>query len=773
MVMKFLVLFFLMMASFSFAQLPMGSWRLFTPNNSPRDIVSNEKKVFVAFQNGLLEYDVESGEKDLWTAANYLSDINLTALCYAPVSNTVLVGYANGNIDLIENNVLFNLPALAIANVFGDKRINKMVYHEGFVYVATGIGILKVNPERREVADTYYPFSSAQTIKDVAFVGNTIYALSNSTIRYANANSPALADFTQWQTLSGVPQNTGGEFVNLINFQNELFLSFKTPYITYATDTIYKRVNDVFEVQSEFNNKEIYKLHVDQNKLLVSMDLLLQVFDENMDIVEQIYQYNEGEAIRPNAALIIGVEHYIADDKFGLVKARNSFLHEKIQFEGPFRNSFFALDNKKGKLLVAGGGLAGNNPSNNTSGVYMFEDEKWNYLHGTNAPLMAQNTFDCISVSIDPNDLNHFAIGTFSQRPLFEVRDGKTIDAFYDGSNSNLELATLNNGTYNVAKLFFDDNSNLWISQSFSTAPLKVKTKDGLFLSMNMGVQHNAKIIKDLSIDFNGYKWVASRGGGLTVFNDNGTLLDPSDDEFRHFGTSEGNGNLPSSEVRAVAVDFNNDIWIGTDKGLRILYNSSRVFNNAQVPDAQPILIEFEEEIERVLGDAAITKIVVDGGNRKWVATESSGVILFESDGRNEVYNFNTTNSPLISDFVLDIAINENTGEVFFVTENGLQSFRSDASKSDFDYKDVHVFPNPYRPDFTGVVTIQGIVFNSEVNITDVAGNVVYKTVSNGGTATWNGQTLRGEKAASGVYQIWTANVSGKGRYVGKFVLIN
>jgi hypothetical protein len=205
-----------------------------------------------------------------------------------------------------------------------------------------------------------------------------------------------------------------------------------------------------------------------------------------------------------------------------------------------------------------------------------------------------------------------------------------------------------------------------------------------------------------------------------------------------------------------------------------VLYNSTRVFNNAPaVPDAQPILIQFEEEIERLLGSTVITKIMIDGGNRKWVATESAGVILFAADGRNEVYNFNTTNSPLISDFVMDMAIDETTGEVFFVTEKGLQSFRSDASSSDFEYKEVHVFPNPYRPDFTGVVTIQGIAYASEVQITDVAGNVVFKTISNGGTATWDGKTLRGEKAASGVYQIWTAPAEGKGRYVGKFVLIN
>jgi hypothetical protein len=385
---------------------------------------------------------------------------------------------------------------------------------------------------------------------------------------------------------------------------------------------------------------------------------------------------------------------------------------------------------------------------------------------------MTQLTWDVISVSIDPNDVNHFAFGTYSGRPLFEVRDGKTVDAFYDNSNSPLELTTLGNNSYNVSQLFFDDASNLWIAQSYANFPLKVKTKDGVFIQYDLGPDPKSKVMNDLRVDFNGYKWLATQGGGLVVFNDNETPLDTSDDQFKVLKDGQGLGNLPSNVITSVCVDFNNDIWIGTDKGLVVYYNSSRVFNSNSI-DAQPILIEFEEEIERLLGSTAITKIVLDGGNRKWVATESAGVILFTNDGRQEVYNFNTSNSPLMSNAILDIAIDGVTGEVFFVTEKGLQSFRSDASISDFEYSNVQVFPNPFRPNTNGVVTIQGIAYDSEIRVTDAAGNLVYKTISNGGTATWNGDLLNGERAASGVYLIYTAPIDSKGRYVGKFVMIN
>lgn len=755
------------------AQIPMGTWRMFTPNNDTRGIERVDDKIFVAFENGLFEHDTESGENDLWTAANYLSDVGLTALEVHAPSKTLVVSYENGNIDLIQNNVLINIPALVLATIPGNKRINKMQSHEDFVYIACGIGIMKLNPVRREIADTYYPFANSTPILDLAFHGDTIFALSQNSIRWANKNNIALADFTQWQTYSGVPNIGNASFRNLVLFNDELWLHCKTTPTSYATDTVYRRTENAFAVVQDLLNFEVHDLRTQNENLFFSADARLVEYTPDLSPIEVIFQYDEGSFIAPNGAVKIGLDYYIADKNFGLIKARNSFGHQKIGFQGPFRNSFFALDFKNDKLLSAGGGLVGFNQSFNTSGVYTFEDEKWSYLNATNSVEMAENTWDVISVSIDPNDGNHFAFGTYSGRGLFEVIDGKSIDNFYTSANSPLELTSLGNNSYAVSELFFDNQSNLWIGQSYASKPLKVKTKDGVFIEFDLGPTPSSRVISDLTIDFNGYKWLATRGGGLMVFDDNNTILDPADDQFKIFRNGEGQGNLPSNQVTSVCVDFNNDIWVGTDNGLVVLYNSARVFNQDGVIDAQPILLQFEEEIERLLGNTAITKIALDGGNRKWVATESAGVILFGTDGRQEVYNFNTSNSPLMSNTVLDIAINDKTGEVFFVTEKGLQSFRSDASTSDLEYSNVQVFPNPFRAEFNGVVTIQGIAFESEVRITDIAGNLVYQTVSNGGTATWNGQTLQGARAASGVYQIWTAPRNGKGRYVGKFVLIN
>jgi hypothetical protein len=172
------------------------------------------------------------------------------------------------------------------------------------------------------------------------------------------------------------------------------------------------------------------------------------------------------------------------------------------------------------------------------------------------------------------------------------------------------------------------------------------------------------------------------------------------------------------------------------------------------------------------LGNTPITDIEVDGGNRKWLATASTGIFLLSADGQEVIAQYTKENSPLISNNIVDMEFNHISGELFIITDLGLVSLRTDASGEDETYESATVFPNPVKPDYFGPITIQGIRYDSDVKITDIAGNVVYQTTSNGGTATWNGKTLAGDNVASGVYLIWTATNTGKGRKVGKVAVI-
>ena len=246
-----------------------------------------------------------------------------------------------------------------------------------------------------------------------------------------------------------------------------------------------------------------------------------------------------------------------------------------------------------------------------------------------------------------------------------------------------------------------------------------------------------------------------------------------ADDKKVNLNSGDFSGALPSENVTALAVDLDGELWIGTDAGFAVLYNPSGAFDASQGDyNAQRIKVRFEGNVEYVLGATHITDIEVDGGNRKWMATSGAGLVLLSADGSEIIKQFTKENSPLISNNVYDLKINQETGEVFIITDLGLVSYRSDASADDADYSSTKVFPNPVRPNYTGLITIQGIRYDSDVKVTDAAGNLIFKTTSNGGTATWDGNRVDGTPVESGVYLIWTATNQGTSNKVGKVVIV-
>jgi hypothetical protein len=264
-----------------------------------------------------------------------------------------------------------------------------------------------------------------------------------------------------------------------------------------------------------------------------------------------------------------------------------------------------------------------------------------------------------------------------------------------------------------------------------------------------------------LEVDFYGNVWLApnpDQGGGIIVF-------DKGENASRYLTTTDGSGGLPNRSVRSIAVDRDGVVWLGTDEGVCYFPDPTAVFN-AGVNAVRPI---FEDRF--LLRDDKVTAMAVDGGNRKWMGTER-GVWLFDSSGETLVYNFTAENSPLPSNVISDIAVNHQTGEVFFVTDQGLASFRSDATGSDFQFQEVKIFPNPVTPDFQGTVGISGLATDAVVKITDVAGKLLWQTQANGGTASWNIRDYQGKRAATGMYVVFATSPDGSESVVGKIAVV-
>lgn len=767
-----LVLLFCSKAN-TFAQIGTGQWRLHMPSAKAIDVAVGNNKVYVAFEKGVAEYDISSDEVSVWDVVTGLSDINVTSLYFSNSEKALFIGYENGNLDKLRDNEVTNIPAITLAQIQGSKKIYNIVERNGYLYLATGFSIVQVDPNKEEVKNTWYPTNGNDAIVDMTFKGDSVYALTETGLLRGNVNN-ILADVAQWDLDNRLPDPNGNTYTQMVSFQNDFY--FLKVSENYGGDTVFRMVNNQLVFFSDLGSDlEIHGIDVTDNKIAINTDGATHLFDNNLTELDAYSGYNLGGWISPNAVAFEGSNLWIADNFRGVLRANNLFSLTDVIVQGPPKNSFYKLDWQRGKLAVAGGNLSQVFVTFNEAGVYFFEDEEWVLKDKANMPLwQGTDLWDCIAVSINPADKDIVAVGSYSKVPLSIIDESGFVVDTITSFNSLLEPTSLGNGWTMISDLEYDNKGNLWVLNGYANAPLKVMASDGQWYEFEMNTSSKNVFTRDLVIDYEGNKWMAIKGVGMYGYNDNGTISNINDDKWVQLNSGENTGALPSNEVNALAVDFDNEIWIGTDNGFAVLYSSESAFDASPGEyNAQRIKLEYEGNVEYLLGSTNITDIEVDGGNRKWFGTASSGIILLSADGQEILEQHTMENSPLISNTILDLELDQNTGELFIVTDQGLISYRTDATYEDPDYSSVTVFPNPARPDFDGPITIQGIQYDSDVKITDVAGNLIYKTTSNGGTATWNGRTLDGDKVATGVYLIWTAPNEGKKRFVGKVLVVN
>lgn len=759
-----------LIANFTIAQIGMGEWRLHIPSNDAVNVADGGSSIHVSYNNAVLSYDIETGEITRRDKVNYLSEIEVSTIGFDEASSQLFIGYETGNIDVLKDEKITNLPYIVNASITGDKSIYSIKSYENFIYLSTGFGVVVIDPVSLEVSDTYYPTGGFDPVIDINFFNDSIYALTESKLFKGKVDNPFLADPNQWVEDSRLLDYSGqGVYKQIIDFQNEQYVSYNDQ--AYGQDSIFK-LNDGSNILSGY---ELYGLSTTNEKLMIGIDGGLLVYDETLTQIDNFYQNPSGEFPAVYDAVFKDGVYYYADNRAGFLKASNPFNVEVLGFDGPYNKLAYRIAWGDGKLGVAGGQLSGKNPAFQRHGGYTFENEEWvNFNPINQEKLNPPGFWDMVSVAVDPKNSDRVAFGSYSEIPLILIEDGTTVADTFTPNNSYLEWTSLGNNWSYVTDVSFDNDGNLWVLNALSSKPLKVYTKDGLWYEFNLPSSASNQYMSDLTIDYNGVKWFNVVGIGVIAFDEGEDFEDLSDDQFKVFGTGANSGDLPSNNATAITVDFDNEIWVGTPAGLRVLYNTSNIFDAAPGEyNFQKILKQFEENTEEVLKNVSIVDIEVDGANRKWIATESSGVFLFSANGLELIREFTKENSPLVSNDIEDIAIDQNTGEVYFATLNGLVSYRGDATYGDNNYENVIVFPNPVKPDYHGPISMQGIAFNSAVRITDVSGNLVYSTVSNGGTVTWDGNTLQGERAKTGVYLIWTAPAEGKGRKVGKVVFIN
>jgi hypothetical protein len=771
--MKWTIYLFICLFSFvSRAQIGTGTWKLHVSTSKAIDVVASENEVFTAYVNGMSIYNIETEEHRLLTALNGLSDIEISCLYFDEVQNAVYIGYKNGNIDKYKNGEIVNIPAIKLAQISVSKRINRFERNGIYVYAANDFSIVQLDASKNEVKETFYPSNSTERIVDVAIYQDSIYALTPTQLLKGFLPNPILPDYSQWVRDVRLPFQTANKYTEMDLFNDRLVVLKKSD--DYGTDSVYRiNASDLELVTNLPFSVEINSINVVNNYLSVNIDGVINLYNDNLQIPESYGAGNFNTWFSSSRTARNQTGLWSADMKNGLVLYPTEIAYITYPIEGSKNNQFYAMDAQNGKLAIASGRINGNSPGFTRNGVHFYQNANWELLNVTNVSQWPEpEIWDFIDVAINPNDTSEVAMCTYSYLPLTLMNTSDTL--VFTGANSPIKPASIGNGWSLVSDVLFDKRGNLWSLNGYSDQPLKVRDKTGAWYSFDCGPNAKNKFTTKMIQDFDEILWFATKTDGIIGYHHNGTISDPSDDKMITLDEGEFSGNLPSIAITALAADFDGELWIGTETGFAILYNAAAAFD-AQPGDfnTQQVKINFEGNGEFVLGKTHITDIEVDGGNRKWMGTANGGIILLSADGSEILEQFTTDNSPIISNVIVDLQLNQETGELYIVTDKGLVSYRTNATYEDPEYSNVIVFPNPVKPNYFGPVTIQGIRYDSDVKVTDVAGNLIYRTTSNGGTATWNGQNLNGEKAPTGVYFIWTAtNFDGRDRKVGKVMVI-
>lgn len=780
------ILIFLLICSQSFAQLqPIGQWRDHLPYSNGIAISNTGSKIYCATKNAVFYLDNEDNSINKISKANGLSSTGINDLDYDNSTGQLAVVYEDGDIDLVttSDNSVYNLSDIKRSNIVADKTIYSVYCNSGMAYMCTGFGIVLIDLTRKEVKDTYIigALGSYLKVNGITLNGTTLFAATDDGIYTGETTNPFLSNYESWTKLTNL--NSGvinGPFSNIVTFNNKVFVSFDNT--TYNSDTVYYFDGSSWNNFIATNSLDINSITSSTLKLGFAHNDNVAFYDTTLSLIENIFDYNFG--FPEPKDITFGDQNlvWIADNGYGMVKAINSWTNINYLVDGPYSAGSYRMEISDQKMWVTHGLVYGSAWNNYFYGDYASgknEKDEWTTFRDDidkNGFVVNDSLFDMLAVAIDPEDSEHLFLGTMSFGGLLEIKDKKLV-AMYDENNSSLQEWSAWADYVGISELTFDEEGNLWVANSFVNEPLSVKKKSGGWQSFDLGPTIRARNYRELIISSeNGYKWIAipssSLSGGLAVFDDRETISDETDDRYKMLTTADGSGNLPSADVITVAEDLDGEIWIGTGAGIAVIYTPENVFEGGDY-DAQQILIEQDGNIQILLETEVITSIAVDGANRKWIGTDGSGVFLMSEDGTEELMHFTVENSPLLSNLITDIRIDHITGEVYFASSRGIVSYRGTATIEDPAFVDVYAFPNPVRPGYEGPIAIKGLLRNSDVKITDITGNIVYVTKSEGGQAIWDGKNLKGEKVTTGIYTVLCHSESGKSKAVAKILFVN
>lgn len=442
----------------------------------------------------------------------------------------------------------------------------------------------------------------------------------------------------------------------------------------------------------------------------------------------------------------------------------------------PSYNTFGYMKIHNGKLYTCNGGIWGANKPASLQ-IYNPSDATWNVLDCESVSEKYNIPFkDILCLDVDPSDDNHIMAG--NQRGLFEFKDGEAVN-FFNANNSPLSYnnALIGNDNYViVSSLFYDKDNTLWIINHYASSQgILQYTKDGEWKYPEKTLPGTSFVFSKI-MGYDRYNRIWINNGRTSTPAVYCYSADLSNLYVYNNFINEDNTIIENvMACRSIAEDKEGNIWVGTNVGLFVLNDEyqqdpSKGFYQIKVPRN-----DGTNYADYLLSGLDIQTIAIDNANRKWIGTASNGLYVISNDNMVQEANFTTSNSSILSNNILNVAIDKTNGIVYIGTDKGLCSVQSNASQTneEMNKDNVWAYPNPVKPDYTGLISIVGLSFNSDVKITTTSGTLVAQGKSTGGTFQWDGKDLKGKRVASGIYMVNAAKENGEKGTVCKIAVIN
>ena len=763
-----------------FAQTAIGSFRSHIAVNKFISVAVDASTIYAATDNGLMLLDKstiydEKPDISSWSKADGLSDIGIVKIFHDDHSNSLIICYNNGNIDIIRDDKLVNVEDVKNKSLSGSKRVQSCRSIDGLLYLVYPFGIVIFDTDNLMVLDTWFTkrLGVSFTPTDIAVAGQRIYVSTTEGVFSIQRNSPVINDFAQWQ------KENDWDVSLLAGMDDKLFAIKVSEEVENAEDTLF-----VLSDGSWNNTGRTYQytrsLSVSHDSLLVCNWNIVELLNADVERLFYTYWYSNNSYPDAREAVLDGDNIWVADHAFGLVQNNMPyFSHHFFQASGPYQDYVEKVVSHNGIVAAVHGSRKASSaysPAFSHPAVSWFQDQEWQFnSYDFLSYDTTRMTYDLNGIAINPKNESEWALASWTNG-IFICLDHRPV-AHYNEVNSILEQSM--GDRVPVSGLQYDKKGNLWLTNSSSSKMLKMMEPDGTWHAYNItngvvSASSEGIVAEHLLIDSRGYKWVNFPRDGvryhLIAFTDNGTYDNLGDDKLARIDMNAA-AEVQSSTVYCMAEDLDGEIWIGTDKGVKVIYYPSKVFDGNVYP--RNILLEQDGYVSVLLEFEEVTAIAVDGANRKWIGTSKAGVFLMSENGQEQLLHFTAEDNPLFSNQIVDINVNQYTGEVFFSTAKGLVSYKGTSTAGFKTYEELPVYPNPVPHGYSGAVAVNGLKANSLCKITDSAGNLVWQGYSDGGQLVWYCKDHYGNRPATGVYYVMASDEDGNEKIVTKFLFIN